>query len=199
MSWLSSQPLREKVEEHDCEVLQSSIELLKEIKTKAPFSPHITCWGDYLSRERLTDEDDEVIVEPLDPLSKTKGKGRTVSAKVWMAKGLPISLDQLLPILDLIGSANGTMKKVSSFISKVSSQGCFLVKIILPIAFTVHIQLQIKSLSLLDVHQDEFFSIPPSFTLHEPKIPESFLNDNHPQASADELEDLQEVDFERTD
>lgn len=38
--------------------------------------------------------------------------GRKFKAKCWMAESFPISLQQLLPILDVIGEANKHLKKV---------------------------------------------------------------------------------------
>lgn len=196
--WLSSKPLREEVDEWDCQVLQSSVELFKEVKTKAPFPLNIASWQEYLDRESLTDEGDDIIIQPLDPLSKGNGKGRNVSAKMWMASGFPISLDHLLPIIDIIGSAaNSTLSKVSQFISRVASQDYFPVKIVVPLAFTVYVQIQIKSFALLDKTKDfpdDFFSVPSAFALHEPKVPESFLNkQSSDQAS---MEEDQSINFE---
>ena len=191
--WLSSQTLREKVNAWEsCQVLESCIVLSKEVKTKAKYLI-VDTWQSYLNLDSLIEEghEDEVILQPLDPLSKTATKGRSVSAKMWMSPSFPLSLKQLLPLLEVIGSANESFKKVASWMSRFSSEGFFPVKIIIPLAFTVYIKIQIGSFTLNKNHAspNDFFSIPNAFKKHEPKIPESFLGRKSKHAD-------QEMDFE---
>jgi hypothetical protein len=42
----------------------------------------------------------------------SSGGGRVLRAKCWMAQSFPMSLAQLLPLLDVIGNANKHMAKV---------------------------------------------------------------------------------------
>lgn len=44
--------------------------------------------------------------------SSNSGSGRVLKARCWMAQDFPMSLQQLLPLLDVIGNANKHMAKV---------------------------------------------------------------------------------------
>lgn len=44
--------------------------------------------------------------------SSSSGAGRVLKARCWMAQDFPMSLQQLLPLLDVIGNANKHMAKV---------------------------------------------------------------------------------------
>lgn len=50
-------------------------------------------------------------------------------ARCWMARDFPMSLAQLLPLLDVIGNANKHMAKVGKFLSKYSQLEMFPVKL----------------------------------------------------------------------
>lgn len=43
---------------------------------------------------------------------ESKGKGRKLTARCWMAQDFPMSLQQLLPVLDVISHANKHVAKV---------------------------------------------------------------------------------------
>lgn len=55
--------------------------------------------------------------------------GRVMRARCWMAQDFPMKLSQLLPLLDVIGTANKHMEKVSKFLSKYSKMDMFPVKL----------------------------------------------------------------------
>lgn len=55
--------------------------------------------------------------------------GRTMRAKCWMAQDFPMKLTQLLPLLNVIGTANKHLEKVSKFLSKYSDMDMFPVKV----------------------------------------------------------------------
>lgn len=60
---------------------------------------------------------------------KKPGKPRKITAKCWMAASFPMSLRQLLPILDVIGHANKHIRKVSKFMNKYGDMDLFPVKV----------------------------------------------------------------------
>lgn len=57
-----------------------------------------------------------------------KKKGRKISAKCWMATKFPMSLRQLLPVMDVIGHANKHLARVSKFLNKYGDMELFPVK-----------------------------------------------------------------------
>lgn len=62
--------------------------------------------------------------------SSSSAGGRVLRARCWMAEGFPMSMSQLLPLLDVIGStANKHMGKVGKFLAKYSSMELFPVKL----------------------------------------------------------------------
>lgn len=59
---------------------------------------------------------------------EVKKKGRKISAKCWMATKFPMSLRQLLPVMDVIGHANKHLAKVTKFLRKYGDMELFPVK-----------------------------------------------------------------------
>jgi hypothetical protein len=57
------------------------------------------------------------------------GGGRLLRARCWMAQDFPMQLSQLLPLLDVIGTANKHMSKVGKFLAKYSQMDMFPVKL----------------------------------------------------------------------
>ena len=62
------------------------------------------------------------------PVDEVKKKGRKISAKCWMATKFPMSLRQLLPVMDVIGHANKHLARVSKFLNKYGDMELFPVK-----------------------------------------------------------------------
>lgn len=72
---------------------------------------------------------------------KQKGgssSGRTLRARLWMAEGFPMRLSALVPLLEVIGSANKQISKVGRFMSKYAGLDLFPVKIQVPLLLTVY-------------------------------------------------------------
>ena len=57
-----------------------------------------------------------------------KKRGRKISAKCWMATKFPMSLRQLLPVMDVIGHANKHLAKVTKFLRKYGDMELFPVR-----------------------------------------------------------------------
>lgn len=55
--------------------------------------------------------------------------GRVLTGRCWMAEGFPMSLRQLLPILDIVGTANKHLARVAKFMQKYGSMELFPVKL----------------------------------------------------------------------
>ncbi len=58
-----------------------------------------------------------------------KGAGRKLSARCWMAENFPMSLQQLLPILDIVGHANKHVARAAKFLQKYGELELFPVKL----------------------------------------------------------------------
>ena len=56
-------------------------------------------------------------------------KGRKISAKCWMAQKFPMSLRQLLPVMDVIGHANKHLGRMAKFLRKYGDMELFPVKL----------------------------------------------------------------------
>lgn len=54
---------------------------------------------------------------------------RKLSAKCWMAANFPMSLKQLLPILDIVGHTNKHLARVGKFMHKYGDMELFPVKL----------------------------------------------------------------------
>lgn len=58
-----------------------------------------------------------------------KQGGRKLSARCWMAEDFPMSLQQLLPILDIVGHANKHVARAAKFLQKYGEMELFPVKL----------------------------------------------------------------------
>jgi hypothetical protein len=52
-----------------------------------------------------------------------------LTSRCWMAENFPMSLRQLLPILDVVGTANKHMARVGKFLQKYGNMDLFPVKV----------------------------------------------------------------------
>lgn len=128
--------------------------------------------------------------------AKKQTSTRKLTGKCWMATGFPFSLQQLLPLLDVVGSANKHIAKVSKFMSKYGNMDRFPVKIQVPIVFTVYALVQFKKFKLATPAQGntkqgsmlfkhlgggssngnsaplpaDFFEVPKDYVKYEPKM-----------------------------
>ncbi len=66
--------------------------------------------------------------EASDPEKEAKS-ARTLTGRCWMAEGFPMSLRQLLPILDIVGTANKHLARVAKFMQKYGDMELFPVKL----------------------------------------------------------------------
>ena len=69
------------------------------------------------------DEDEE---------AKKKKQPRKITAKCWMAENFPMSLKNLLPVLEVIGNANKHLARVGNFLQKYGNKDLFPVKLQVP-------------------------------------------------------------------
>ena len=58
-----------------------------------------------------------------------KQGGRKLSARCWMAEDFPMSLQQLSPILDIVGHANKHVARAAKFLHKYGEIGLFPVRL----------------------------------------------------------------------
>lgn len=52
-----------------------------------------------------------------------------MTGKCWMAEDFPISLTQLIPVLEVIGNANKHIARVGKFLQKYGTMSLFPVKL----------------------------------------------------------------------
>ncbi|GIL79568.1 hypothetical protein Vretimale_12287 [Volvox reticuliferus] len=98
-------------------------------------------------------------------------KSRKFTGRCWMAESFPLSLKQLLPLLEVVGTANKAFSKVARFMQKYGDLDMFPVKVQVPLILTVFMLLSFKQFRLLGngpdcmaAPPDEFFQIPPGYT-----------------------------------
>ncbi|KAG2426558.1 hypothetical protein HXX76_011783 [Chlamydomonas incerta] len=77
-------------------------------------------------------------------------KSRKMSGRCWMAESFPLSLNQLLPLLEVVGTANKAFAKVARFMRKYGDLDMFPVKVQIPLLLTVYMMLSFKQFTLLD-------------------------------------------------
>lgn len=103
-------------------VSESKLRLTCVANTTAPFLPGV--------QETLDDlENLKVSPHSSNASSSTRKKGRKISAKCWMAQKFPMSLRQLLPVMDVIGHANKHLGRMAKFLRKYGDMELFPVKL----------------------------------------------------------------------
>ena len=60
---------------------------------------------------------------------KKPKNARRMTGKCWMAEDFPMSLTQLLPVLEVIGTANKHIARVAKFLHKYGDMSLFPVKL----------------------------------------------------------------------
>lgn len=96
-------------------------------------------------------------------------KGRVIRARLWIAEGFPMSLSQLLPLLDVIGAAYKQLAKVAKFMHKYGDMDMFPVKVQVPLLFSVYALVSFKKLQVLGPGGNapppaDFFEVPETYT-----------------------------------
>lgn len=74
------------------------------------------------------------------------GSGRRLRARCWMCSTFPMSLSQLLPLLEVAGSTITPLSKVAAFLGRAppALAASFPVKVQVPLLFTVHATVSFK-------------------------------------------------------
>eukprot|EP00873_Tetraselmis_striata_P036735 jgi/Tetstr1/456999/TSEL_043663.t2 len=219
-------PVRERVEGWDTTVYEAQARLVAVTTIKTPFNlPAMCTFEQYLA---LQPAEDKVVERPVDPLSMEAFKGakggrrrssdlgstsrrraapRKVTGRCWMAEGFPMSLRQLLPLLDIIGYANKHLSKVSSFLSKYGNRELFPVKIQAPLMLTVFAMVGFRQFAELRAGEaaleSSFYELP---ALYEKVSAEEMfgrssplLADSAKGGSDYEAGDLSMADFNQTE
>ena len=167
-------PVYQRVEGFDCQVFECSGQLVAVVLQKAPvcIQPHRTTFEEYLGMEMPEDEKEEV---PWDPLrgpppsvaatfadsqdlpttpcsgtsstsySTTTTTARRVRGACWMAQHHPLTLKQLIPLMEATGAANKTISAAASFLSMYNDQSLFPVKVRVPLMWTVYLSMKFKN------------------------------------------------------
>eukprot|EP00891_Asterochloris_glomerata_P003431 jgi/Astpho2/3431/Aster-07031 len=98
---------------------------------------------------------------------KAKG-GRKITGKCWMAEDFPMSLKQLLPLMEVVGEANKHLARISKFMAKYGNMALFPVKVQVPLIMTIYALVTFKQFRLPspgeECAQQSFFERPEDYT-----------------------------------
>eukprot|EP00210_Caulerpa_lentillifera_P000558 g539.t1 len=156
--WLTAQQT-EKIEKWNTVIYEASARMMSVTRLKSNFKMPSTCTFDEYSN--LSISEDRVVEKAVDSSSITnqcvdksptveeshgdkKTKGKKLSGRCWMAEDFPMSLQQLLPLLDVLGHANKHLSRVSKFMKKYGDMHMFPIKIQVPLLLTVYLLLSFK-------------------------------------------------------
>ncbi|GMH32202.1 hypothetical protein BSKO_00036 [Bryopsis sp. KO-2023] len=92
-----------------------------------------------------------------------KGKARKLTGRCWMAEDFPMSLQQLLPLLDVVGHANKHLGKVAKFMRKYGDMNMFPVKIQIPLLLTVYLLVSFKKFKFTEPDDKTSFEVPEGY------------------------------------
>jgi hypothetical protein len=74
----------------------------------------------------------------------TASEAREIKGICWMAKDFPMSLRELLPLLEAVGGANKHIAAAAGFIGAYRTQNLFPVRIKVPLMWTVYLKLRFE-------------------------------------------------------
>ena len=97
-------------------------------------------------------------------------QAREIKGICWMARDFPMSLRQLLPLLEAVGGANKHIAAAAGFIAAYQNHSLFPVRIKVPLMWTVYLMLRFKKFRELTpgagepaLEDDNFFEVPRSY------------------------------------
>ncbi len=97
-------------------------------------------------------------------------QAREIKGICWMAKDFPMSLRQLLPLLEAVGGANKHIAAAAGFISAYKNHSLFPMRIKVPLMWTVYLMLRFKKYRELKkgvgepaLEDADFFEVPRGF------------------------------------
>jgi len=154
--WLTSH-LTEKIEKWNTTVYEASGKMIAVTRVKSSLRiPENCTFEEYLELKLVEDKVVEMAVNPpgitgksnqdhqSNGKSESKPKPKKLSGRCWMAQDFPMSLRQLLPLLDVVGQANKHLGRVSKFMRKYGDMNMFPVKIQIPLLLTVYLLVSFK-------------------------------------------------------
>lgn len=98
---------------------------------------------------------------------KKPPKPRSVSGRCWLAEAFPLTVRDLLPILDCMGHANKQFKRVSKFLDRLNQMDVFPVKVKVPLMLTVYGMLTFRGFERREgasALNDDVFAVPTDYT-----------------------------------
>jgi hypothetical protein len=103
--------------------------------------------------------------------TQTASHAREIKGLCWMAKDFPMSLRQLLPLLEAVGGANKHIAAAAGLIAAYKNHSLFPVKMKVPLMWTVYLMLRFKKYRELKqgvgepaLEGEGFFEVPPTYT-----------------------------------
>ncbi|PSC68048.1 Ankyrin repeat domain-containing 13C [Micractinium conductrix] len=97
------------------------------------------------------------------------GKGRTFSSRCWLAKHYPITLAQMIPMLEVVSAGNSHFAAAAAYLRQFRSEEYFPVRVQVPLMWTVYLQLSFRHFALLKANdeamQPGFFDLPPGYRM----------------------------------
>ena len=72
---------------------------------------------------------------------------KSITGNLWITENFPLSIDHLLPILDLLASANPKVLRIREFFEKKNliQKNCFPLKAVIPIFFSVNLIISFRN------------------------------------------------------
>eukprot|EP00898_Chlorokybus_atmophyticus_P000429 jgi/Chlat1/1387/Chrsp12S01965 len=95
-------------------------------------------------------------------------KSRRIKAKCWMAQGFPLTVAQLLPLMEVVEHANRHLGRVTKYLRKHSQKDMFPVKLQVPLIMTVYALVTFKNFEVLSPSKQlssAFFSVPAGYSM----------------------------------
>ncbi|KAL4444592.1 hypothetical protein ABPG77_002409 [Micractinium sp. CCAP 211/92] len=104
-----------------------------------------------------------------DLLARKSKKARTFSSRCWLARGYPITLAQIIPLLEVVSAGNRHFAQAAAYLRRFRSDEFFPVRVQVPLLWTVYLLLSFRQFALLGgqdpARQLGFFQVPAGYKL----------------------------------
>ncbi|KAL4448118.1 hypothetical protein ABPG75_005337 [Micractinium tetrahymenae] len=101
--------------------------------------------------------------------SRKHKKARSFSSRCWLARRYPITLAQVIPLLEVVAAGNRHFAQAATYLRQFQSDEYFPVRVQVPLVWTVYLLLSFRQFTLLGLRdparQRGFFQVPSGYKL----------------------------------
>ena len=91
---------------------------------------------------------------------KASKRAQKFSSRCWLARGFPVLLQQVIPLLDVVAAGNKHFAQAAAYLRRFQSDEYFPVRVQVPLLFTTYLMISFRMFELLKkAPEPEFFEV----------------------------------------